>query len=174
MTVGHPEKFRFGDTGRSYRAVVQLSVAEQMQELQAALSLNKSQLTRVLRVNRPTLSEWLRGREPDTAHAERLHTLLRCLVLARTSGTSPLSARFVRQPAHFGEPALLDLLSEERIGEDRVVRAIEQARALGDTANQRRTDREERLRNLGFENPGCEQRREQLARNMALRDWPNR
>ena len=100
--------------------------------------------------------------------------MLRCLVRARASSTSPLNARFVRQPADLDEPALLDLLSEERIDEDRVVSAIEEAQTLGGAATRRRADREARLRNLGFEDPGPEQRREQLARNMALRDWPNR
>ena len=167
------------ETGASYYPlgfldVLKLSVVEQMQELQAALSLNKSQLARILRVSRPALYEWFRGKEPNPANTDRLHTLLRCLVRARASATSPLNARFVRRPAYLDSPALLDLLSEERIDEDRVVNAIEEAQALGDAATRRRVAREERLRNLGFEDPGREQRREQLARNMALRDWPNR
>lgn len=157
-----------------FRGVLKLSVVEQMHEVQAALSLNKSQLARILRVSRPSLYEWFRGREPNPSNTDRLHTLLRCLVRARASGTCPLNARFVRQPAALDEPALLELLSEERIDEDRVASAIEQAQALADAATRRRTAREERLRNLGFDDPGREQRREQLARNMALRDWPNR
>ena len=156
------------------RSVLKLSVPEQMQELQAALSLNKSQLIRVLRVSRPALYDWFRGKEPNPENAGRLHALLRCLTRARVSGASPLNARFVRRSADLDGPALLDLLSKERIEEDRVVGAIEQARVLGDTANRKRADREERLRGLGFEDPGREQRREQLARNMTLRDWPNR
>ena len=157
-----------------FRDVLKLSVVEQMQELQAALSLNKSQLARILRVSRPALYDWLRGREPNAANTERVHTLLRCLAQASVSSASPLNARFVRQPSDLDGPALLELLVEERIDEDRVASAIEQARALGDAASRRRVDREERLRSLGFEDPEREQRREQLARNMALRDWPNR
>ena len=166
--VGVPEDALGG------RSVLKLSVPEQMQELQAALSLNKSQLLRVLQVSRPALYDWFRGKEPNPANAGRLHALLRCLARARVSGASPLNARFVRRPADLDGPALLDLLSEERIEEDRVVGAIEQARALGETANRKKADREERLRGLGFEDPGRQQRREQLARNVALRDWPNR
>ena len=157
-----------------FRDVLQLSVVEQMKEVQAALSLNKSQLARVLRVSRPALYEWFRGKEPNPANTDRLHSVLRCMVRARASGTSPLNVRFVRQSADLDGPALLELLSEERIDEDRVVSAIEEAQTLGDAATRRRADREERLRKLGFEDPGLEQRREQLARNMALRDWPNR
>ena len=154
--------------------VLKLSVVEQVQEVQEALSLNKSQLARVLRVSRPALYEWFRGKEPNPANTDRLHSVLRCLARARASSTSPLNARFVRQPADLDEPALLDLLSEERLDEDRVVSAIEGAQALGEAATRRRAAREERLRNLGFEDLGREQRREQLARNMALREWPNR
>ena len=145
-----------------------------MQELQATLSLNKSRLARILRVSRPALYEWFRGKEPNPADADRLHALLRCLVRARASATNPLNARFVRQPADLDGPALVELLSEKRIDEDRVVGAIEQAQALEDAVTRRRAAREERLRDLGFDEPGREQRRDQLARSMALRDWPNR
>ena len=151
-----------------------LSVIEQLQELQAALSLNKSQLAQILRVSRPALYDWLRGGEPNTANTERLHTLLRCLARARVSSARPLNARFVRQPPDLEGPSLLDLLVEPRIDEDRVANAIEHVQVLGDAATRRRTAREDRLRDLGFEDPGREQRREQLATNLALRDWPNR
>ncbi len=41
--------------------VVVFPIAEQVRELLAALSLNKSQLARILRVTRPTIYEWLQG-----------------------------------------------------------------------------------------------------------------
>ena len=156
-----------------FRDVPKRTMVEQMQELQAALSLNKSQLARVLRVSRPGPCGWLQDREPDAADAERARILLRCLTQARVTAASPLNARFVRQPADLAGPALLKILEEEPIDEDRVVAAIQQAQALGDSAARRRAAREGRLRSLGFEDPGPEQRREQLARNMALRSWPN-
>jgi hypothetical protein len=46
------------------------------------------------------------------------------------------------------------------------------AKELARRAENRRVAREERLRALGFEDPSDEQRREQLARNLAMRDWP--
>lgn len=46
------------------------------------------------------------------------------------------------------------------------------AKALGEEAESRRVSREDRLRALGFEEPSEEQRREQLARSVAMRDWP--
>ena len=173
-TIKHPSKAEAPEDPLGFRDVPELSMVEQMQELRAALSLNKSQLARVLRVTRPALYDWLRSREPNAANAERAHILLRCLTQARVTTASPLNARFVRQPADLDGPALLEMLGEEQIDEDRVVATIKQALALGDAVARRRAAREERLRNLGFEDPGREQRREQLARNMALRDWPNR
>ena len=172
--IERPSKAGVPEDPLGFREVLKLSVVEQMQELQAALSLNKSQIARVLRVSRPALYEWFRGKEPNPTNTGRLHTLLRCLVRARASGASPLNARFVRQSADLDGPALIDLLGEERIDEERVVHSIEQAQALGNAAIRRRATREERLRDLGFEVPEHGQRREQLARNLALRDWPNR
>lgn len=67
---------------------------------------------------------------------------------------------------------LLD--AEGRINDLVDVQALEQARALGETATSRRTRREDRLRALGFEDPTNDERRERLARNVALKDWPKR
>ena len=83
------------------------SFAERIQELQAALSLNKSQIARVLRVTRPTLYDWPQGREPNAANAERLRTLLRMLARARVSGANPLNARLVRRPVGIQDPSLV-------------------------------------------------------------------
>ena len=158
----------------SFREIVALPVTEQMQELQAALSLNKAQLAGILRVTRPTLYDWLHGREPNAANAGRLDTLLRILAQASVSSASPLNARFVARPVEIDAPSLIDLLGEESLDEDRVIRAIERSRELADSASRRRTAREERLRTLGFEELGGEQRRRQLATNVALRKWPER
>ena len=147
------------------------SFTERVHELQAALSLDKSRIARLLRVTRPTLHDWLRAREPNAANAEQLRTLLRMLARAGVSGANPLNARFVRRPVGIQDPSLVDLLCEERIDEDRVVHVIGHARALADSASRRRTAREERLHRLGFDDPGDEQRRRLVATNMALREW---
>ena len=152
--------------------VVALSIVEQMQELLAALSLNKSQLAQILRVTRPTMYDWFQGKDPNATNTDRLHALLRVLARASVSGASPLNARFVRQPMDLDAPALLNLLSEDQIDEDRVLYAIGQARTLGTSVSLRRTTRENRLHALGFEDPSDEQRKEQLARNVALQNWP--
>ena len=152
--------------------IVVRPVAEQVQELLAALSLNKSQLARILHVARPTIYEWLRGSKPNVANTKRLHTVLHILERASVSSLAPLNARFVRQPAEFGAPSLIDLLGEEQINEDHLIQAIKQVQRLGDMAFLKRARREDRLRRLGFEEPDQEQRKKQLANNVALRDWP--
>ena len=150
------------------------SVVDQLNELRAALSLNKSQLARIMRVTRPTIYEWYEGKDPNAVNCERIRTLLRGLKRSAVSGAMPLNARFVRQPMGPAEPSLLDLLSEHRLDQERVARALKRARNLGAAASRKRENREDRLRALGFEDPTGNQRKEQLARNVALQDWPRR
>ena len=151
-----------------------LSVADELRVPQAALSLNKSQLARILRVTCPTLHEWYRGKEPTAANSERIRALLRVLARSAVSGARPLNARFVRQPTDIAEPSLLDLLCGDGLDEERIARALERARDLDAAAARNSTAREDRLRALGFEDPGGEHRKEHLARNVALQDWPGR
>ena len=149
-----------------------LAVVDQLNELRAALSLNKSQLARVMRVTRPTIYEWYEGKDPNATNSERIRTLLHVLQRSAVSGARPLNARFVRQSVGPTEPALLDLLCEPRLDQARVARALKRVRALGNAALRKRRNREDRLRALGFEDPDGNQRKEQLARNVALQDWP--
>lgn len=151
-----------------------LPVDDQLKEIGASLSVNKSQLARILRVTRPTLYEWYQGKEPNATNSERIRKLLRLLERAAVYGANPLNARFVRRPIGVDEPSILDLLDRDPLDEKRVVHALERARALGVAASRSRVAREDWLRSLGFEDPGSEQRREQLALNVALQDWPER
>ena len=48
-----------------------LPIADQVRELQTALSVNKSELARILRVSRPTVYDWLGGGQPNAGqHGE--------------------------------------------------------------------------------------------------------
>lgn len=157
-----------------YHDVSLLPAADQARELLAALSLNKSQLADVLRVSRPTLYDWLDGTEPSIANAKRMALLLRVLARSGVTSATPLNARYVRQPLSERAPSLLDALCAERPDEHGLTSLMREAQALGDAMQVRRRTREDRLRALGYDEPSEEQAKDQLARNIALRDWPKR
>lgn len=164
-------RFRVEPTS-TYRDVLTLSVADQVRELLAALALNKSQLADVLGVSRPTLYDWFDGKEPNAANAERLEALLRLISRAGVTGTRPLNARFVRRPLRESGPSLLDALRLDPLDDGRIIDLLREARELTEGAASQRLEREERLRALGYEEPSDERRKQILAQNIALRDWP--
>lgn len=152
--------------------VPSLSVADQVRELQAALSVSKSALARILRVSRPTLYGWLGGGMPNSPNLARLDLLLRCIENASVSGTRPLNARFLKHSNAPHEPTLIARLEEPRIEEDTLTEAIRQTKVLGSAAKQSRIQREARLQRDGFQPVDPEQQRENLATTAALLDWP--
>ena len=149
-----------------------LSVVEQLAELMAALALNKSLLAKVLRVSRPTIYEWFADKQPKRENEERLQSILTLMARASVSASSPLNARFVRRPSSVGEPSVVDLLCEDRIDSPRAIAAMGEARILTERDRRQRRDREGRLRDLGLGEPSPNRRRETLARNVGLLEWP--
>ena len=149
-----------------------LPVADQVRELQTALSVNKSELARILRVSRPTVYDWLDDGRPNPGNASRIRTLRRLLRESRVTPADPLFPRFVRSALEPGGRALLDVLAEETIDEAAVRRALGRAKALGDANDAERQEREARLRDAGFEEPDEEQRKANLATNVELMEWP--
>lgn len=164
-----------GDIGRfaaRFHHIPTLPVADQVRELQTALSVNKSELARVLRVSRPTVYDWLDDGQPNADNVSRIRTLRRLLRESGVSPAEPLFPRFVRSAVEPGGQPLLDVLAEETIDEAAVRSAVERAKALGDAIDAEREEREARLRDAGFEEPDEEQRRANLATNVALLEWP--
>lgn len=153
-------------------AMSTLPIARQVRELQAALSINKSELARVLGVSRPTVYDWLDGGEPNADNRSRIRTLLRLLSESQVSSNNPLFPRFVRSRLEPGNQVLLKLLSEDTIDEATAKNLVRRAKALGDEIDAQREEREARLRDAGFEEPDAEQRKANLARNVALLAWP--
>jgi len=149
-----------------------LSVADQVRELQTALSLNKSELARILRVSRPTVYDWLDDGQPNDDNLLRIGTLLRLLRESRVTPATPLFPRCVRSPIEPGSRPLLEAMGEETIDEANLRSAIRRAKALGDAIDSRREEREAGLRTAGFEEPDAEQRKANLATNVALMEWP--
>jgi len=154
------------------RELLILSAADQAREVLTGLSLNRSQLADILLISRPTLYDWLDGREPNAANSERLLEVLRVLRRAGVSSSDPIPPRFVRHPLNDGDVCLLDLLRSTDLDADRILAVLTEARALVKEMDSRRSEREERLRNLGFEEPSAEQRKTQLANSVAGRGWP--
>lgn len=174
------QKFRAPSAARRARtataqprpATLKLSSSEQVLEVLAALSLNKSQLADVLRVSRPTLYDWLEGKEPNIANAQRLRLLLQLLATAGVTSAAALSPRLLRELLEPNESSLLELLKADKLDEPRIARALAEAKALANEVEGARLAREARLRALGFDEPTAEQRKENLALNAALSDWP--
>jgi len=152
--------------------MLRLSSADQAIEVLAAMSINKTQLAEVLGVSRTTLNNWLDGKAPHAANEKKLTTLVELLKNAGVTSANSLAPRFVRQPLTDGVPSLLEALSTEPLDEKLVFKLMQEARSLGEAAEARRLSKEERLRALGFEEPTDEQCKEQLAINIALREWP--
>ena len=109
-----------------------LPVADQIRELQTSLSVNKSELARILRASRPTVHDWLDDGQPNPGNASRIRTLRRILRESRVTPANPLFPRFVRSALEPGGRALLDVLVEETIDEAAVRSAVGRAKALGD------------------------------------------
>ena len=164
-----------GEIGRFtalFHHTATLPVADQVRELQTALSVNKSELARVLGVSRPTVYDWLDDGQPNADNVSRIRTLRRLLRESGVSSAEPLFPRFVRSAVEPGGQSLLDVLVEETIDEAAVRSAVERAKVLGDDIRRRRKEREARQRAAGFEEPDEEQRKAILATNVALMDWP--
>ncbi len=153
-------------------AVVSKSIREQLESLQAALSLNKSQLAQVLAVSRPTLYDWFQGKQPKPSNADRLQFLLQLLAREGISGSTPLNARFVRRPLDLESPTLIAVLASSEIDEEQVRPVLAEARRLTDDSTLERKTRDSTLRAKGFGEVDEERRKAQLARNVALLEWP--
>lgn len=167
-----PEAPAEGTRTTTRRAALRMSCADQAREVMAALNLNKTQLAEVLGVSRPTLYDWLDGKEPNLANAQRLTGLVQLLVNAGITAADSLSPRFVREALSDGEPSLLELLKADTLDEGRVAEVLAAAKRLESEAEGARVARDDRLRALGFEEPSPEQRKANLALNVALREWP--
>lgn len=154
------------------QAARRMSSSDQVLEINAALNLNKTLLAEVLGVSRPTLYDWLEGKEPNPTNARRLTALVRLLANAGVTAADSLSPRFVREALNDGEPSLLDLLKADTINEARIAKVLKEAKALEDDAENMRLARDERLRAAGFDEVSPEQRKANLALNVALREWP--
>jgi len=149
-----------------------LTAAEQIQEMLAALALNKSQMATILRVSRPTLYDWLAGKEPAANNAKRIDQICQLLNRVGVTGRSPLNARFVRRPHAEHGTSIIEALTKETISEGDLGNLLRHALTLTQGAVGKRQEREDRLQGLGYDDPSEDERRDNLGRNVALLDWP--
>lgn len=149
-----------------------VSAAQKVLEIYVALSVNKSDLARILRVSRPTVYDWLNGGEPNLENQQRISVMYQLINECKVSSIEPLMPTFIRQPGEHGEPPLIDELSKVYLNENAIRRAIQRVQAVGESIRRRREKREARLREAGFEEVDAEHQRANIARNIALLNWP--
>ncbi len=98
-----------------------LSVAEQVQQIEARLGLNRSQLAKALNVTRKTIYDWCNkgAKLSDTCTEERLQKLLQ---ITNKQTDEAMGKYYGANPQHpvSGEKSLLDILTDEVIDVDRV------------------------------------------------------
>ena len=111
------------------------------------------------------------ARRRNVTRSSLVRQIIENALIHRADAASPSCMELTGDLVSVVRSGRSDLATNQRLLGEAV--AQDAHRDVVDTATRRRVAREERLRNLGFEEPGCEQRREQLARNMALREWPN-
>jgi transcriptional regulator with XRE-family HTH domain len=96
------------------------SPGEMVSAIRSSLSLNINEMAQVVRVERPTIYEWIRGRSnPHPYNRERLSKVF--AVAQQWKSISPLPVdSYVRKPDIVGK-SIIDLLSEESIDADKVL-----------------------------------------------------
>ncbi len=136
-----------------------------------ALSVNKSQLADILGITRPTLYEWLAGKEPSPDKAARIEAIARVLATAGARAGRPLNAAFVRRALPDESASLLDVLRADVIDEARAVGLVRAVVALDAAQAKEREDKERSLRSRGFEPVDASRSRDILADNLASASW---
>jgi len=156
---------------QKYDQFLTMSAADQAREILAALAINKSQLAKILGVTRPTLYSWFDGTTPSSENSDRLLLLLHIISKTEVSGTTPINNRFIRQPLSAEGNSILDILQNDQWDEASILELLSKAKELSDKVSQRRTDRNTRLRELGYEEPTTSEAKSRLAKNISMMEW---
>ncbi len=99
------------------------SAGEMVSAIRSSLSLNITEMARVVRVERPTIYEWIGGR--SNPHPDNRERLIKVFAISQEwKRLSPLPVdSYVRQPNSTGK-SIMDLLSEESIDTDKVLASL--------------------------------------------------
>ena len=144
-----------------------MTTNEQIREILAALSLNRTQLSKILGISRSTLYDWLNGEEPNPHNEHRISRLVSLLSVLGISSNNPINQRFVPQNSCPGWGSLFVLLSDHLQSESKLIASMEEAHALSEQSRSRIHQH-----TLEFDEPTMDQKRENLNLNMSLLDWP--
>ena len=148
-----------------------LPVADQVRELQTALSVNKSELARILRVSRPTVYDWLGDGQPNADNRARIRKLMRLLW---ESGVTPANPLFRDSPGPRWSlvGGLCSMSWARRRSTKRPCGVRLDGRRRWGMPSPRGEKGEVRLRAAGFKEVDAEQRKANLTTNVTLMEWP--
>lgn len=111
------------------RAALPLSTREKLMALRRYFSLNVSELSRSLRIERPTVYSWLtESADPHTRNIERLNRLYRLGQSWRRSSATPVGGANKIQLS--GGRTLLDLFAEEELDNEAILATFAELRGL--------------------------------------------
>lgn len=111
---------------------------EQLQVISQVLGLSKSELARVMRITRPPLYDWLKGKSaPKDENARRLSTIAKLMDKIAPEDGPPLFSLFVTEPLQEGSPSLLECLQQEGLDPVLLERLLLAAREMTTQRDQR-------------------------------------
>jgi transcriptional regulator with XRE-family HTH domain len=111
---------------------------EQLQVISQVLGLSKSELARVMRITRPPLYDWLKGKSaPKDENARRLNTIAKLMDMVAPEDGRPLFSLFVTEPLQEGSPSLLECLQQESLDPPLLERLMLAAREMTAQRDQR-------------------------------------
>lgn len=104
---------------------------EQLQIISQVLNLSKSELARVMRITRPPLYDWMKGKSaPKDDNARRLNTIAMMVDEIMTHDDRPLFSIFVTEPIEQGSASILEYLQRESIDQPALSALLGKAREL--------------------------------------------
>jgi len=145
--------------------------SEQANEVQVALSLNKSQLAEILLVSRPTVYSWFDGTTPQQENSDRLLKLLKLMFSAGINSTCLLNRRFVKQPVTDEGLSLIEILKEDDWNEAAVLKALSKAKELTSQLARQKKEKEIILKSLGYKELSADEKKDRLDTNLTLAEW---
>ena len=143
--------------------------AEQLQIIGQVLSLSKSELARVMRITRPPLYDWIKGKSvPKDENVRRLNSIAMLVDEVLTPDERPLFSTFVSEPIEPGASSILEYLQQENLDQAALGALLGKARALTTQRDLRLAamDREARQKETS-----AEAQQALLDVNLTLQEW---